>query len=122
MLRIFPALLLPAMLLLTAPAPADAYWPVPARARVGYNLAGPYVNVTNGGQCAVYPEGGGYLFVNENGSQAYFVFFAPNRLQQASGQWDPSVVATVTTDRLGRMAIRFDSPNAPPGYWVKEAY
>jgi hypothetical protein len=120
MRRIFTALLLPAVLLLAAPGPVGAQWPRHRRAWMEHSLAGSYVNVTNGGACSIYPEGSGYLFVNESGSQARFEFVAPNRLQQTFGQWDPSVVATVTTDRFGRRMIRFDSPNAPPGFWVRE--
>jgi hypothetical protein len=43
----------------------------------------------------------------------------PNRLVQVEGQWDPSVVCTVTRDGLGQAVLRFDSPNAPSGYWTR---
>ena len=115
MLRRFPTLLLPAMFLAFWPAPADAQW----RARPLDPVAGAYVNTTNNGTCYVQPWGSGYVFTNENGSQAQFEFVAPRQLQNVSGEWEPDMIATVQRGRLGRTAIRFDSPRNPPGYWVR---
>lgn len=118
MLRTLAALLLPAVLLMT-PGPADAQWPVYQRPRFSDYIAGPYVNTSNNGQCYVQARGGSYAFINENGSEAIFQLVGPRQLRQIAGDWDPSVVATLTTDRGGRTMIRFDSPNNPPGYWVR---
>lgn len=119
MIRNIALLLLPAMLLLVGPTPADASWKVPRwGAYQGAGLEGDYVNRSNGGLCSVYRQGRSYAFVNENGSRASFVFTAPNRLEMVSGQWDPSVVVKVIRDRFTRPTLRFDSANAAPGFWV----
>jgi hypothetical protein len=118
MSRYFSALLLPAVLLL-ASAPVVAQWRVQPRSHIHDGLPGAYVNASGGGDCFVHSLGSAYAFVNENGSEAIFEFVGPRSLRQVSGQWDPSVVATLTRDRWGRTMIRFDSAHAPPGYWVK---
>jgi hypothetical protein len=84
-------------------------------------LVGAYLNATNGGACAVHARpGGGYMFVNENGDQAAFDAVRPGRLAITNTlNWDPTVVATVSADRRGRAQIRFDSPGAAPGVWVR---
>jgi hypothetical protein len=119
MLRYLWLLLLTALLL--SPALTEAQWPPPGPR--GYGPAGAGISgryQTQSGQwCSVQREDGGYLFVNEQGSPAHFVFTGPNELSQTGAtQWDPSVVCTVSRDRSGRTVLRFDSPNAPPGYWV----
>jgi hypothetical protein len=81
------------------------------------DLTGPYINQSNGGRCSVHRDGRSYIFTNENGSWARFVFADYDRLVQVEGQWDRSVCATVQHDR-GRIVLTFDSPNAPSGYWV----
>jgi hypothetical protein len=121
MLRYLSLLLLPAVLLLVSPAPATASWDSwRDRGRRGQrydDLSGSYVARGNGGECEIYRRGRSYVFVNENGSRARFVFDGPRRLKQVSGDWDPSVTAKVLRGRGGRTTIRFDSPNAPSGYW-----
>jgi hypothetical protein len=123
MLRYFATLLLPAVLFLNSPAPAQAQY-LPRGAKPGWrarvpDLAGDYV--TQGGDpCSVERRGRAYVFINENGSWARFVFTGPNRLEQVAGQWDRSVVCTVKRDRSGRTVLRFSSPNAPPGYWYSD--
>jgi hypothetical protein len=113
-------LLLPAVLLL-APAAAEAQWgprPTPGwRFRARDDISGPYLS-QGGAWCSVRREGDSFIFINDQGSWARFVWAGPNRLVQVEGQWDPSVVATVTSDRRGRTVLRFDSPNAPPGFWT----
>jgi hypothetical protein len=116
MLRYASLLLLPAALCLINPDPAHAFWRADRDGRP-MNIAGDYVNRSNGGRCSVYPQGRGFVFVNENGSKARFVFTGPRRLEMVSGQWDPSVVVTVVP-RRGGPVLRFDSPNAATGYWV----
>jgi hypothetical protein len=120
MLRYLPALM-PTLLFLAGPS-ADAHPPLPVpamRQAIVDDLPGTYSNESNGGSCSVERRGRGYVFTNENGSWAFFVPAGPNYLVQRSGQWDPSVTATVIRDRIGRVSIRFDSPNSPPGLWVK---
>jgi len=121
--RIGALLLLPALLGLIAPAPAVAQWPVPPRPGVATwadnDIAGTYFNASARGYCRVSHRGSGFLFVNENGSPARFVFTAPGQLQMVAGEWDPNVVVSVGRDALGRMMLRFDSPTAPTGYWVR---
>jgi hypothetical protein len=80
-------------------------------------LAGNYVSQA-GAPCSVRREGDSYVFTNEQGSWARFVSAGPNRLEQSDGQWDRSVTCAVTRDDQGRLALRFDSPNAPSGYWT----
>jgi hypothetical protein len=114
-------LLLPA-LLLTGTAPATAQWPQPRpapvwRAAPASRLDGAYLH-QNGGPCSVERRRDGYLFINEQGSWARFVFTGPNRLEQVGvTEWDPSTVCTVSRDRFGRTVLRFDSSDGPPGYW-----
>lgn len=110
-------LLLPALFLGPTPTPLG---PAPASAARFINgLPGTYQNVSNGGICYVYGQWGGYVFVNENGSQALFQYVAPGQLRMVQGEWDPSVVASIDYDAYGRTQIRFDSPYAPTGYWVR---
>jgi hypothetical protein len=116
MLRYTSLLLLPAALCLLNPAPAHAFRKTDWGSR-SMNIAGDYVNRSNGGQCSVYPLGRCFVFVNENSSRARFVFTGPRRLEMVSGQWDPSVVVTVLP-RRGGPVLRFDSPNSATGYWV----
>jgi hypothetical protein len=111
-------LLLPAALCLINPAPAHAFFRSDRGGRP-MNIAGDYINQSNGGACSVYPQGRSFVFVNENGSRARFVFAGPRRLEMVSGQWDPSVVVTVLP-RRGGPVLRFDSPNSAPGYWVPD--
>ncbi len=123
MLRYIAMLLVPAALFLVSPTPASAQWQGPWRgqgwnANQGDALVGDYVNRSNGGMCSVYRQGRGYVFVNENGSRARFVFTAPGRLEQVGGSWDPSVVVSVLRGRNGPPTLRFDSANAAPGFWV----
>jgi len=83
------------------------------------DLAGTYYNVSARAYCQVSPRRGGYLFVNENGSPARFAFSGPGQLRMVRGEWDPNVVVSVTRDAQGRMVLRFDSPTAATGYWVR---
>jgi hypothetical protein len=124
MLRCLSILLLPAVLMLTNPAPASAQYYRPGyysgwRSVPGDYLAGRYANTSNGAACYVYRRANGYQFVNESGSWARFAYDGPNYLVQVAGQWDPTVVCNVTRDASGRTVLRFSSPNAAPGYWVK---
>jgi hypothetical protein len=118
MLRHLWLLLLPVVLLLAA-APANAQWYPPApRPQPADTLSGSYVS-QGGTTCYVERGRGSYLFTNDQDAQARFVFTGPNRLEQTGPTgWDPTVVCTVTRDRLGRTVLRFDSPNAPTGYWT----
>jgi hypothetical protein len=123
MLRYVSMLLLPALLFLVNPAPANDFDGPPDRwsgwrDRRGDGPVGEYTNRSNGGECSVYRSGRNYVFVNENGSRARFAFTAPRRLEMVSGSWDASVVVTVTRDRRGRTVLRFTSANSAPGYWV----
>ena len=97
---------------------ANAQWPPLNRPVRNLDLAGTYINQTNGAECFVYVQGRGFVFVNENGSRARFVFVGQGRLQQTEGEWDPNVVATISRDRVGRTVLRFDSLNSPPGIWL----
>jgi hypothetical protein len=118
MLRFLSLFLVPAALLLVPAPPAQAYWQPPAwRQGRRADLAGRYVNTSNGRECSVARTRRGYLFTNENGSPAWFVYTAPRRLEQVSGEWDPAVVCIVLRGRFGRPLLRFDSPNSPSGYW-----
>jgi hypothetical protein len=81
-------------------------------------LPGRYVSTTVAGACSVERVRGGYLFVNNVGSAARFAYTAPGRLEMVAGDWDPTVVVTVSRDARGRTVLRFDSQNAAPGYWV----
>jgi hypothetical protein len=115
-------LLLPAVLLL-APTPTNAQWlpPGPApgwRPQMAGGLAGTYLS-QGGAPCFVEGRRDSYVFINDQGSRARFVFTGPNQLEQIGPTgWDPTVVCTVTRDRFGLTVLRFDSPNAPPGYWT----
>jgi hypothetical protein len=121
MIRALWVLLLPALLLLS-PAPTEAQWrqPGPApgyRYRTREGLSGRYQS-QGGAWCSVRREGDSYIFVNDQGSWARFTWAGRDRLEQVEGQWDPNVVCTVTRDYDGRTVLRFDSPNAPSGYWT----
>jgi len=120
MWRSLSMLLLPAALTLLAPTTADASLQAPLPPGWGSpgigDLSGMYS--TNQGPASVQRRGRNFVFTNPSGSQAVFMFVGPGRLEQVTGSWDPSVVATVSRDRQGRIVIRFDSPNAPSGYWV----
>jgi len=121
--RLVALLLLPALTVLVSPPPAAAQWgpyPLPRTgAWMGDGLTGTYYNPSARGYCRVSPSRGGYLFVNENGSPAWFASWAPGELRMVRGEWDPYIVVTVTRDTTGRTMLRFDSPMAPTGYWVK---
>jgi hypothetical protein len=123
MLRYLAALLVPATIFVLSPAPADAQYPgpprrPPARHWVSDNISGHYENVSGGGECDVYRRGRGYVFINEHGSRAYFVYDGPGRLRMVSGEWDPSTRVTVSGDRYGRTVLRFETWDERPGYWV----
>lgn len=120
MVRYLACLILPAALWLGTPslASAQVYYPPPPDGWEETGIAGPYYNVSGGGQTFIHQRGRGYVFVNEQGSRAFFVYSGPNQLRQVSGEWDPSVRATVSRDRQGRTVIRFSSPYDAPGYWV----
>jgi len=111
------ALAAPFVLLVTPRAEAQLH---ASRASMGRaELAGAYVNQSNGRSCYVSAHRLGYVFVNENGDRALFEFVSPNTLTMVRpGNWDPRVVAAVGIDRFGRSVIRFDSPGTPPGFWV----
>lgn len=122
MWRYVSMLLLPAVLFLLTPAPANGFWNPPGRApgwrdRRDDGLTGTYTNRSNGGECSVSRQGRNYVFVNENGSRARFAFTAARRLEMVSGVWDPSIVVTMTRGRNGRTILRFDSADSAPGYW-----
>src|SRR5436305_3619272 len=113
MLRYVAAFLLPALLFLLSPAPADAQYPFPPRRPaprpwVRHNIAGRYENVSGGGECDVYRRGRGFVLVNERGSRAYMVPSGPGQFRMASGDWDPDVRMAVSGDRYGRPVLRFD--------------
>jgi hypothetical protein len=118
MLRYWTPVLLAGLLLLLQSAAGNAQWRPPYRGGGDTGLAGNYINTSNGGSCSISPEGRGYVFINENGSAARFVFVGPRRLEMVSGEWNPGVVATLGRDREGRMLIRFQEPGNKPGYWV----
>jgi hypothetical protein len=94
---------------------ADQGW----RDRGPDDLSGPYINTTNGGRCFVARAGAGYIFTNENGTPARFVFSGPGRLRMTSGNWDPNTTVFVERGRRGRLALRFQGPDPtqPPGFW-----
>jgi hypothetical protein len=108
--------LLVALAMLLAPAEAAGQRRPPPRPPE-VNLAGTYENVSSGGTAYIYKRGRGYLFVNEQGTEARFAYTGRGRLEMTSGDWDPTV-ATVGQDRRGRTRIRFDS-GGKPGYWVQ---
>ena len=123
MLRYLTSLLLPAALFVLCPALASAQLlpppsRAPAREWVDDNISGHYENVTSGGDCDVYRRGRGYVFVNERGSRAYFVYDGPGHLRLVRGEWNPSTQVTVSGDRYGRTVLRFKTWGARPGYWV----
>jgi hypothetical protein len=119
MLRFIATLLLTGTLLGFGMSPASAQPPYRmGQGWRGPEIAGGYVNQSNGARCYVERRDRSYIFVNESGSRARFIFTGPDRLEQVAGDWDRSVIATVQRDRLGRILLRFDSPNAPPGYWA----
>jgi hypothetical protein len=122
MLRYLTAAVLPVALFLLIPVPASGQGRVPpARSRhvVHDRIAGTYQNVSGGGTCFVYNRIESYLFVNERGDQAEFAYVAPRRLRMISGDWDPNIVVTVSSDAQGRTVLRFDAPRTPTGYWVQ---
>jgi hypothetical protein len=80
-------------------------------------ISGPYVNQA-GESCSVQREGDSYVFTNEKGSWARFVYASRIRLEQTDGQWDRNVTCTATRDDQGRLILRFDSPDSPSGYWT----
>jgi hypothetical protein len=80
-------------------------------------LSGNFVS-QGGAPCSVRRDGDSYIFTNDQGSWARFVFAGPNRLEQVEGQWDRNVVCVVIRDEAGRTSLRFDSPNARSGYWT----
>jgi hypothetical protein len=112
--------LLGALTLLMMPAETEAQTrrrvPPPVRQRE-INLAGTYENISSGGTAYIYKRRGGYLMVNEQGSEALFQYTRAGRLEMVEGEWD-NTAATVQTDRQGRVKIRFDS-TGKPGYWVR---
>ena len=114
MFRIVATLLLAGAMLVASSAPAPAQWgPVtPRSAWMSANLTGTYTNMSAGGTCYIEQSGRQFLFTNENGSQAIFAFTGARRLEIVQGEWDPSVIATVGHDRLGRILIRFDAPKS----------
>lgn len=116
----FAALLLSALMLPVAKAELFDYrYDYGPRSGTIDRLAGDYVNTSNGGRCSIFRSGRGFEFVNENGDRATFNYVGPGRLGIVrTRNWDPSTVATVGYDRLGRVQIRFDSPRSAPGYWV----
>ena len=123
MLRYLTGLLLPAALFALSPAPADAQYPYPPRRPpdrrwVDDNISGRYENVTSGGDCEVYRRGRGFVFINEHGTRAYFVYDGPGRLRMVDGDWNPSTQVTVSGDRDGRTVLRFKTWGERPGYWV----
>jgi len=121
--RFVALLLLPALLLLVPSQPAAAQWGAPPQPGIGSwmgdDLAGTYYNPNARAYCRVSPRRGGYLFVNENGSPAWFAYWAPGQLRMVRGEWDPNIVVTVSRDAMRRTMLRFDSPMAPTGYWVR---
>jgi hypothetical protein len=124
MIHTCATLLLPAILLLST-AHAEAQWrqpyPIPNIAPVGRdNLPGTYNNVSGGGTCEVHAHRRGYLFINEHGDQALFVYSAPGRLRMTAGSWGPDIVVSASQDRRGRTVLRFDEPFAAVVYWVSE--
>ena len=118
MIRTCAALLLPALLLLSSPrVDAQRYRPQPI---VRDALPGLYTNQSNGESCEVHPHRRGYLFVNENGSEAVFGYTAPGKLRMIAGTWNPEILVTVSRDRQGRTVLRFNKPFTPAGYWVSQ--
>ena len=89
----------------------------PGHIRERDGLSGPYVN-QGGDSCSVQREGDSYVFTNEKGSWARFVYASDIRLEQVDGQWDRNVTCTVTRDDQGHLILRFDSPDSPSGYWT----
>jgi hypothetical protein len=127
MARYLISALLPALLFLGTAGPAAAQrYPPPYPPRgpewQDEGLSGQYVNTSNGGQTEVRRRGDGYVFVNENGTPAGFEFVGPRQLRMVWGDWNPDTMATVTRDRSGRPALRFQEPGQRPSYWVKQDY
>ena len=110
------------MALLAGPSAAPAQLPSPwGSPAAQVRLSGTYRSTSTNRVCTITRAGGVYVFVNDSGSRARFVPDAAGRFVQVGGsEWDPSVVATVSLDRFGRRVIRFDSPNAPTGFWVSD--
>jgi hypothetical protein len=112
--------LLGALTLTMLPAEAEAQVrrraAPPARQRE-VNLAGTYENISSGGTCYIYSRRNGYLFVNEQGSEALFRYRGPGRLEMVEGEWDDTS-ATVMQTRDGRLRIKFVS-TGKPGYWER---
>ena len=123
MLRCLTNLLLPVTLFALCPSLATAQLlprPArpPARRWVDDNISGRYENVTSGGDARVFRRGRGYVFVNEHGTRAYFVYDGPGQLRMVDGDWNPSTRVTVSGDRHGRTVLRFRTWGERPGYWV----
>jgi hypothetical protein len=81
----------------------------------GPSLVGTYRNASSGGYAYVYRSGRGYLFVDENGLQAWFANPTASRLDMVAGDWVPTVVRVVRAG-FGRTLLRFDAPGVT-GYW-----
>ncbi len=124
MIRTCATLLMPLVLLVSssnAEARLNQRYPIPYIPPVARDaLPGTYSNVSGGGTCEVHAHRRGYLFINENGSQALFAYYAPGKMRMIAGTWNPNIDVTVSQDRRGRTVIRFDEPFTPAGYWVSE--
>ena len=125
MIRTVVALLFPALLLLSSPGHAEAQWDrpysTPNYGQIARDaLPGLYTNVSNSGTCEVRPHRRGYLFINENGSQALFAYYAPGKMRMIAGTWNPEILVSVSQDRQGRTVLRFEEPFTPAGYWVSQ--
>lgn len=118
MVRTLTAFLLPALMFVVTPAATKAQFP-PSRAAQAPDLSGTYRH-SGGGTCYIEARGRSYIFENEKGERARFVWASPRRLEIVStrGGWSPDVVATVGQDRFGRVVIRFTAPGADNGFWV----
>jgi hypothetical protein len=121
MLRSFMTALLPVALFLLGPTQVSAQWERPEARRWGHiSIAGRYV-FESGGNCFVYRQRDGYLFINERGARAIFDWTGPRQLRLISteGGWNPNMVVTVSRDRFGRTVLAFDGPDTPTTYWTK---
>jgi hypothetical protein len=126
MLRYFATLLLPALLVLGSVSPADAQWGPPYSRPgpgpggwMGGGIAGDYLNTSAGGYCHVYQQGNSFIFVNEKGDRARFIFAGPGRLRMVGGDWNPNTIVLVNRARSGRTRLDFKEPGSPTGRWVK---
>jgi hypothetical protein len=125
MLRTCHLAWLPAFLLLIGVPEASAQWSrpypgPPSRDPGRDDLSGFYMNTSNGGKCQVMRHWGYYVFINENGTPARFVFSGPDRMRMVAGDWDPDTMVVVQWARFGRPTLRFQGtrPGGQPGYWV----